>query len=115
MLFHKKLHKRIDLFRNYNMILNTANSEICFQQLKSNGKLYLSAAKVEEITDDYYVIIKDPKIEKYVETKRKISKIWIYDNNYDEFESDENDISIDNSKKTNLNNNDNELISNFTK
>jgi hypothetical protein len=41
--------------------------------------------------------------------------MWNYDNNYDEFESEENDISIDNSKKTNLNNNDNELISNFPK
>ena len=33
------------------MILNTANPEICFQQLKSNGKIYILAAKFKEITD----------------------------------------------------------------
>ena len=85
------------------MILNTAKQEICFQQLKSNGKLYLSAAKVKEITDDlledYKAIKNDPKNAKYLGSKRKKVTMWIYDNNYDEFDSDENDNSIDKNNK----------------
>jgi hypothetical protein len=40
--------------------------------------------------------------------------MWIYDNNYDEFDSDENDNSIDKNNINILNNNDNELISKFS-